>query len=55
MDSYRAELYGIFCILLTISRFVKTHYIQNGKITIACDNKAILEHAFLYKERAAVT
>ena len=55
MDSYRAELYGIFSTLLALSRFIKIHNIHSGSITIACDNKASLEHAFSYEERAAIT
>jgi len=52
MDSYRAQLYGIFCTLLTISRLINTHNIQARKIVITCNNKASLEHAFLHNQRA---
>jgi len=55
MDSYRAVLYGIFSILCTLKQLVKEHHIDHGSITIACDNKASLENALLYDERAGVT
>ena len=55
MDSYRAELYGIFSIMCTLWRLCKFHDIQTGTITIACDNKAGLENSFNYNDRSAVT
>ena len=55
MDSYRAELYGIFSILCTLWRLCKWYDIQDGTIIIACDNKASLENSLKYDNRAAVT
>ena len=48
MDSYRAEIYGIYGILVTLQHLVKTHNIQEGQILIACDNKAGLLNSLAY-------
>ena len=55
MDSYRAELYGIFSILCTLWRLCHIHNIKDGFIIIACDNKASLENALCFNSRVAVT
>ena len=55
MDSYRAELYGIFSILYTLHEIHSIHNITNGSITIACDNKASLENALNHNTRASIT
>ena len=55
MDSYRAELYGIFSIICTLARLNLIHDIKDGSKTIACDNKASLENALCHDIRAAVT
>ena len=45
MDSYRAELYGIFSILICLKHITLEHKINKGSIIIACDNKASLNNA----------
>ena len=55
MDSYRAELYGIFSILLTLHDIINEYNITSGMITIACDNKASLNNSLLYKNRTSIT
>ena len=47
MDSYRAELYGIFTIMKYLSYLCHKHAITDGEVLIACDNKASLEHALV--------
>ena len=54
MDPYRAELYGIFCIVCTLTHLVKHYNIQKGSLTIACDNKTSLHNAFSYDTRASI-
>ena len=54
MDSYRAELYGIFSIMMTLQHLVTTHDIQKGSVLVACDNKAALNNAFAYNDRASL-
>ena len=55
MDSYRAELYGIFTIIKYLSYICQKYTITGGKIIIACDNKASLEHALTYDHRASIS
>ena len=55
MDSYRAELYGIFSILLTLHDIINENRITSGTITIACDNKASLNNALTYRNRTSIT
>ena len=54
MDSYRAELYGIFSILMCLHDIVIEYKISSGAITIACDNKASLQNALEFDNRASV-
>ena len=53
MDSYRAELYGIFSILICLKHITLEHKINKGSIIIACDNKASLNNALNYDTRAS--
>ena len=55
MDSYRAELYGIFTIMKYLSYLCHKHAITDGEVLIACDNKASLEHALAYDHRASIS
>ena len=55
MDSYRAELYGISAIFVGLSHIEHIHNITSGKITIAYDNKASLEHALSKHGRVPLT
>ena len=48
MDSYRAEIYGIYGILVTLQHLVRDHNIQKGRVLIACDNKAGLLNSLAY-------
>jgi len=55
MDSYRAELYGIYSILICLHDIILEYKIKSGSITIACDNKASLQNALEYDTRASVS
>jgi len=54
MDSYRAELYGIFSIMVTLQHLATTYDIKKGNILVAYDNKATLNNAFAYNDRASL-
>jgi len=55
MDSYRAEMYGIYAILVCSQYLVQQHKISKGGILIACDNKASLINALAYTTRASIS
>ena len=55
MESYRAELYGIFSILQCLQHITNTYNIMNGEILIACDNKSSLLKALQYTSRTKPT
>ena len=55
MDSYRAELYGIYATLMCLHDIVLEYKIKTGSITIACDNKASLQNSLDYNTRASVS
>ena len=55
MDSYCAEIYGIFNIICTLARVNLVHDIKDESITIACDDKASLKIVLCHNVRAAVT
>ena len=55
MDSYRAELYGIYAILEVLYGLEKKFAIKNGSIHIACDNIMALSNSFTHGEPAPVT
>ena len=55
MDSYRAELYGIYAILETLHILEEKFQIRKGAIHIACDNLMALNNSFVYGQRAPVT
>jgi len=55
MDSYRAELYGIYSILQVLSDLEKDYGIQQGSIHIVCDNINALNNSFTYSDRAPIT
>ena len=38
-DSYRAEVYGIMCIITSIERLCEEYDIPNGRVEIGCDGK----------------
>jgi len=52
MDSYRAEIYGIYAILFTLTELCIRHNIKSGSIIIACDNKAGLQNSLVYDTKA---
>ena len=54
MDSYRAELNGIFSIICALARLNLIHDIKDGSITVACDNKVSHENALCHDIRAAL-
>lgn len=43
-DSYGSELYGILCILIAVKMVVEFRNIQDGVLTIACDNDSSLDN-----------
>ena len=49
MDAYRAELHGIYCILLFAKVLCKKYSINNGRMTIACDCDNALFCALKYQ------
>ena len=54
MDSYRAEIYGIYGIMVSLQYLVQHHQIKKGSVLIACDNKAGLYNSLAYNDRASV-
>ena len=51
MDAYRAELYGIYCILLSV-KYISEHFqIRDGEIKIICDCKGALTRSIIYDDR----
>ena len=55
MDSYRAEIYGIYGILVCLQHLSQKHQIKDGEILIACDNKAGLFNSLAYKDKASIS
>ena len=55
MDAYRAELHGIYCILICLKYICNTYNIIHGTVTIACDCDGALHRALRYKHRPAVS
>ena len=55
MDAYRAELHGIYCILICLKYLCETYVITKGKVTIVCDCDGALHCALQYKYRPAVS
>ena len=51
MDAYRAELYGIYCILLSIKYIIDYFQIDGGSIKLVCDCKGALTRAVIYDNR----
>ena len=51
MDAYRAELYGIYCILLCMKYICDEYKLQTGKIKILCDCKGSLTRSIIYNNR----
>ena len=54
MDSYRAEIYGIYSILVCLQHLIQKYEIQNGEILIACDNKAGLFNSLAYTDKSSI-
>ena len=50
MDAYRAELYGIYCILLSIKYISKHHGIEDREIKIICNCKGVLTRAIKHDD-----
>ena len=51
MDAYRAELYDIYCILLSV-KYISEHFqIRDGEIKIICDCKGALTRSIIYDDR----
>jgi len=46
VTSYRAELSGIVAVLYTINRICEYYHVTSGTMTLYCDNKGALKHAF---------
>ena len=55
MDSYRAEIYGIYSIFVCLQHIAKTHNLQKGEILMACDNKTGLYISLAYENRASIS
>ena len=55
MDSYRAEIYGIYGILVCLQQLSQKYQIKKGEVLIACDNKAGLHNALAYKDKASIS
>ena len=51
MDPYRAELFGIYCVLLCINNIFHSFNIAHGFVTIACDCDGALMQAIHYGHR----
>ena len=51
MDPYRAELFGIYCVLLCVYKLCSVFDIRNRLITISCDCEGALTRALRYKHR----
>ena len=45
-SSYRSELCGIFANIVMVNAITRFHGVENGKVTIACDNESALWTAF---------
>ena len=48
LDAYRAEIFGIYCVLICIKYILQTYDIDNGSITIVCDCFGTLTRAIIY-------
>ena len=48
MDAYRAELYDIYCILLSVKYIADYFQIPDGSIKLVCDCKGALTRAVIY-------
>ncbi len=44
INSYRAELQGLYTLLLAINHICSLHHLTSGRATIGCDNKGVLHH-----------
>ena len=48
MDPYRAELFGIYCVLLCINNICHSFNIAHGLVTTECDCNSTLMQAIRY-------
>ena len=51
MDAYRAEIFGIYCLLICIKYICLHESITEGKVTVVCDCLGALTRAILYDNR----
>ena len=51
MNSYRAESYGIYTILIAAQQLCQIHDIRSGSLTVACDNDNALKYSIEYSHR----
>ena len=54
MNSYRAEIFGIYSILLATKELCSFYSISSGRMIIACDNDDGLLHSLIYERRIPV-
>ena len=55
MDSYRGELYGLYCSLMVIKILCEKFAIFDGEVRVACDNDSALLNALCYDSRAKIS
>ena len=54
MNSYRAEVFGIYTILIAVQQLCQNYQLQNGKLIVACDNDDGLMHSLIFERRIPV-
>ena len=51
MNSYRAEIFGIYSILVAVQQICSFHNVRNGSLIVACDNDSGLLHSLIFERR----
>lgn len=54
MNSYRAEIFEIYAILIVLRQLSEQYNITNGTVAIACDNDNGLAHSLVFERRIPI-
>ena len=55
MEAYRAELFGLYCLLFFINLYCDYYQIDNGEVEIACNCLGSISKGLLNEDRPKVT
>ena len=54
MNSYRAEVFGIYNIMITVQQICLMQSVTNGNLIIACDSDEGLLHSLIFERRIPI-